>query len=138
MTKWECLLRATGGALRADKSFWFLLDYEFKAGAWTLREDWEDLDQDMDLLLRDVEGDMVTLRRFAPKEAQETLGVFASMDGQWQEEVESLKKKAKTFADQLQTHIISKRDALYAFKHFIYETNRTSHASDIFNEERMG
>jgi hypothetical protein len=29
---WEGLLRATGGALRDDKSYWYLLDYQFRGG----------------------------------------------------------------------------------------------------------
>ena len=50
---------------------------------------------------RDVNGDIVTPWRFEPKEAQETLGAFVLLDSQWETEIESLKKKANVFVDQL-------------------------------------
>jgi hypothetical protein len=34
---WEGLLRATGGALRDNKSYWYLLDYQFCQGVWKYR-----------------------------------------------------------------------------------------------------
>jgi hypothetical protein len=34
---WEGLLRTTGGALRDDKSYWYLLDYNFRGGVWKYR-----------------------------------------------------------------------------------------------------
>ncbi len=31
---WSCLLNATGGALKPEKCFWYLLDYECVDGEW--------------------------------------------------------------------------------------------------------
>jgi hypothetical protein len=35
---WSCLLNATGGALKPDKFFWYLLDYIWEDGQWTYAE----------------------------------------------------------------------------------------------------
>ena len=43
---------------------------------------------------------------FEPKDTQETPAVFALLDGQWDVEMESLKKKARVFMDQLCTHVM--------------------------------
>jgi hypothetical protein len=37
MQHWEGGLRATGGALRMDKSFWYLIDFEWKNNKWQYR-----------------------------------------------------------------------------------------------------
>jgi hypothetical protein len=36
--QWSCLLNATGGALKPEKSFWYLLDYACKDGEWPYAE----------------------------------------------------------------------------------------------------
>ncbi len=38
LEQWSCLLNATGGALKPEKCFWYLLDYECKDGEWTYAE----------------------------------------------------------------------------------------------------
>jgi hypothetical protein len=35
---WSCLLNTTGGALKPEKCFWYLLDYACKEGEWTYAE----------------------------------------------------------------------------------------------------
>jgi hypothetical protein len=35
---WSCLLNATGGALKPEKRFWYLLDYVCKEGEWKYAE----------------------------------------------------------------------------------------------------
>jgi hypothetical protein len=35
LEQWSCLLDAMGGALKPEKCFWYLLDYECMDGEWT-------------------------------------------------------------------------------------------------------
>ena len=63
---WEGGLRATGGALRVDKSFWCLIDFKWKNGKWqycTL--------QDMPgaLTARDASGVRLPLERINHRKA---------------------------------------------------------------------
>jgi hypothetical protein len=39
LEQWSCLLNATGGALKPEKCFWYLLDYECSEGKWTYAEE---------------------------------------------------------------------------------------------------
>jgi hypothetical protein len=50
---WEGLLRATGGALRDDKSYWYLLDYRFHQGRWKYKNK-QDLPGDIDIKVVDA------------------------------------------------------------------------------------
>jgi hypothetical protein len=36
--QWSCCLNATGGALKAEKCFWYLLDYTCKNREWSYAE----------------------------------------------------------------------------------------------------
>jgi hypothetical protein len=38
LENWNCLLNATGGALKLEKCFWYLLDYDCVEGEWTYAE----------------------------------------------------------------------------------------------------
>jgi hypothetical protein len=49
---WEGLVRATGGALRDDKSYWYLLDYKFQQGRWKYRSK-QELKGDIDIKVVD-------------------------------------------------------------------------------------
>ena len=55
------------------------------------------------LLMKDKDGEVKPLTRYEPSEAQETLGVFIAMDGNWRCQKEVLKLKAATFASQLRS-----------------------------------
>jgi hypothetical protein len=75
---WEGLLRATGGALLDDKSYWYLIDFKFVQGRWKYRSK-QDVPGDIDLKVVDSCGqplpDREVLTRLEPSEARETLCV---------------------------------------------------------------
>jgi hypothetical protein len=103
---WEGLLRATGGALRDDKSYWHLLDYKFQQGGWKYKTKTE-LPGDIDIKVVDARGSprpaRETLTRLEPLEARETLGVYVAMDGNWRQQIEVLVALARKFADHRST-----------------------------------
>ena len=87
---WEGGLRTTGGALRVDKSFWYLIHFVWENNTWrysTIDE------QPGDLYVRGVSGVREHLSRLEPSEARETLGVFLAMDGNNDEQIRNLRKK---------------------------------------------
>ena len=65
--------------------------------------------------MRDADGVRRPLRRHDPAKAQETLGVFMAMDGSWKKQKEVLKDKALTFANQLRTRCLDRKEAWCAF-----------------------
>jgi hypothetical protein len=115
---WEGLLRATGGALQDDKSYWYLLDYKFQQGRWKYRSKHE-LHGDIDIQVVDSRGSLRPTReiltRLEPSEARETLGVFVSMDGNWQQQTEESTTIAIKYVELLRTSHVDQNLTWNAF-----------------------
>ena len=106
---WENLLDATGGALRPEKCFWYLIDFKFSKDRWKYKAD------------RENPGTLHTrngteIARYHPSMAKETLGVYTAMDGNWRKQKEMLTLKAKQFALQIGKKTIQNEDAWYVFQ----------------------
>ena len=93
---WEGGIRATGGAIEPDKSFWYLIDFVWTKGTW--RYATED-DCPAQLTVLDLNGIRKTLKRLHPSQAERTLGVRLAPDGSWQAEFEYLLAQGKKWAD---------------------------------------
>jgi hypothetical protein len=139
---WEGLLRATGGALRDDKSYWYLLDYQFRGGVWKYRCI-EDMPGNIEVNVVNRRGaplpEREVLDRLEPSEARETLGVYIAMDGHWRRQIKILTEKVVVFAEQLRTGRIAPEDAWYAFtvsysKSFGYPTPVTYIAQEEWDD----
>jgi ribonuclease HI len=117
---WEGGLRATGGAIVPKKSYWYLIDWIYDRGNWRYATQ---ADIPGDLTIRDTCGTKrVTLKRYDPDIAKETLGVFLAMDGNNKEQIIKLRHKTEEFAEQLRTGVINKWDAWYAITATIMKT----------------
>lgn len=74
---WARLLMATGGAIKAEKSFWYLLDYEQQNdGQWTLVRNCN-----LSLRVPSPNGPPAILLPRCPDDAERTLGVLHSPAG---------------------------------------------------------
>jgi hypothetical protein len=117
---WEGGLRATGGALVADKSYWYLIDFEWKGNKWKYRKK-DAMPGEIDI--RSVDGaSRIPLRRFEAAHAEETLGVFLAMDGNNTAETDKLLGKSKEFAECIRTGRMTRTDAWYAFNFTVMKT----------------
>jgi hypothetical protein len=78
MDTWEGGLRATGGALKPEKSCWYLIRFCWKNGQWAYvsKED-----TPASILVRNHAGDRVELERLEVTEARKTLGVKTAVRG---------------------------------------------------------
>jgi hypothetical protein len=68
-----------------------------------------------EITIRSVNGIRVILERLEPSEARETLGVYTAMDGNWREEIRTLREKVIQFAKQLWVGSVKPNKAWYAF-----------------------
>ena len=116
---WEGGLRATGGALRVDKSAWYLIDFKWINNKWSYATK---ADIPGDIHVRDADGDMKVLQRLEPKDAIETLGIFIAMDGNQKAEVAKLRSKAVEFAEQVRTGFVTRDEAWHALNSTIMKT----------------
>ena len=83
-------MEVTGGAIRVDKSWWYLLDYAWHRGKWVCT----DVTGDLDLLATGPNGERISLRRLRCHEAAEMLGIWLAPDGNTSKCISVLKKKA--------------------------------------------
>ena len=125
---WEGGLQATGGKLRADKSFWCLIDFKWTQGKWKYRSK-----QDLpgDITIRHWNDQRVTLTRIEPDKARETMGVFLAMDDNNKTQVQELRNKANKFASCVKSSYVTPYEAWSALhttilKSFEYVMEATS------------
>ena len=104
---WEGGLRATGGGLRADKSYWYLVDYQWRNNKWCNKSI---TDAPGNITVREASGERVALERCEVSEARETIGVFLAMDGNFRTQVAQLCDKVALFADCVRSRCISKTE----------------------------
>jgi hypothetical protein len=111
-------LRATGGALRDDKSYRYLVDFKYCQGRWKYLSI-QEAPGELDLKVVDSKGRPLphreTLTCIEPSDARETLGVYIAMDGNWRAQKVILIAKATQFAKYLQTTKPDRDTTWYAF-----------------------
>ena len=65
------IVRATGGAINPSKSFWWMIDFKWKAGRATVSTI---EDCPAELQIRDPQGNLQTLRRLEANQSERILG----------------------------------------------------------------
>jgi hypothetical protein len=109
---WEGGLRASGGALVPDKSYWYLIHFTFTNNQWRYSSI---EDTPAHLSIRDVSGhNRVELDRLEVNEARETLGVFIAMDGSQEEQMEALLAKVLRWADRIRSGRLTHHEAWFS------------------------
>ena len=81
-------MKVTGGAIRSDKSWWYLVDFVWKHGKWV----GSDAHTDLDLIATGSDGKRVSLQRLRCDEAAEMLGVWLAPNGNTNKMISVLKK----------------------------------------------
>ena len=109
---WEGGLRASGGALVPDKSYWYLIHFTFQNNRWryTSIED-----TPAKITIRDVSGlTRVELDRLEVFEARETLGVYIAMDGDQATQMEALVAITQRWADLVRSGKLTQAEAWFS------------------------
>jgi hypothetical protein len=98
MDTWEGGLRATGGSLDPEKSFWYLLRFCWRNGQWAYvsKED-----NPAYISVRNHAGDIVELERFEVTEARKTLGVKTALTGDNTAQFEHMLEASQKWAVQI-------------------------------------
>jgi hypothetical protein len=91
---WGGVLRATGGALVPEKSYWYVIDFKWDGQQWAYPSKTDMLG---DILITGADGKhQVVLMGHEPDVGQETLEVIQAMDGNTSAaEISHLHKKAE-------------------------------------------
>jgi hypothetical protein len=109
---WEGGLCATGGAIEPSKCYWYLIDQEWTNNHWQ----YQHIDHmPGDISIQDNRGNtQVTVQRYQPFHAEETLGVFLVLNGNNSAPIRKLGQKAEEFANHIRTGKLSHMDAWHS------------------------
>ncbi|CAJ1960593.1 unnamed protein product [Cylindrotheca closterium] len=94
---WSNGVRLTGGAIRPDKSFWYLIDFKHVGIA---------------VELDDLDGTSVHLKWLEADELAKTLGILMSPCSNSKAQLVVMQGKAKAWADQIQPSFLQQYDVL--------------------------
>jgi hypothetical protein len=108
---WEGGIIASGGQLEASKTFWYMIDFEWKAGEWTYKSQTEEAY----LHMKSVNGDQVAIEKVSVQEGRRTLGVRLAPDDTVQEEFQYLTKEADAWAEKICTGMLPKKYTWQAY-----------------------
>jgi len=87
-----------------DKSKWFLIDFKW-TGSDCVYRSLEEMPGEITLL--DIKGVRIPLKWLDFSVAAESLGVWITMDGNQDKQIDITKKKAREFAAQISTKKVS-------------------------------
>ena len=93
---WGTLLCATGGALKPEKCWWYLLDYEFVDGSW---EYVTEVDYNMSIPMPD--GTFEQIQREDVFTSKKTLGVWDCPAGGNAEHLKAIHDKMETWINRM-------------------------------------
>ena len=107
ITNWGVLMKVTGGALRSDKSWWYLVAFAWKKGQWIPT----DVGDNLNLTAADSSGQQVTLQYLPCSQASKMLGVWMAPDGNTTKLESVLKDQVTSWASKISDSSTSQLDA---------------------------
>ena len=113
---WRELMQVTGAAIATDKSWWYLVDFEWKQGKWVT------VDPLLDFILsaQNDKGDTVSLKRLLSTDATEMLGVWMAPNGNKKKIIRTLRDSSLDSAGKLTIGNANSIQAWTAFQSNIF------------------
>ena len=105
---WEAAAKTTGGSIAVEKSWFYLIHFEWKNGQWSYG-DLSNVLKD-NLNCKDKNGERQHLRYIKPDQAQEMLGVFLAPDGNNTQQIKEMKKKTKYLGELIRTGHVDRHE----------------------------
>jgi hypothetical protein len=131
---WEGLIRASGGDLAHDKSYWYLLEVIHRNGCWQFSDN--ENHNHTDLYLHN-KGNPVPIKRLNVDQAREALGIQIRPDGSMKDQVEYLRSKAVAWSDALRTKRLTPGEAWYCLNSTIMKTIEYSLMATTISKDEM-
>jgi hypothetical protein len=119
MDTWEGGLRATGGALEPEKSFWYLIRFFWKNGQWAYVSNEY---TPASISVRNHAGNRVELERLEVTESRKTLGVKTAPTGDNAAQFEHMLEASQKLAAQIKASNLRQMDAWLALRSTIWKT----------------
>lgn len=119
LTAWEGGIRTTGGAIVPEKSHWYLIEFGWSNG----KPFYQPASHTVGVLqVRNEDGQLQTLRRLEPWEAERTLGIRLAPDGNMESQMRYMESKAKEWAEKIRSGHLPRHLTWLAWKTTITKT----------------
>lgn len=115
---WEGAIRASGGALDPKKTHWYLIDFTWKNGDWGYAE----MNPENKLDMLDSEGKRIQIQQLPTSKGMKTLGVILAPDGNNNDVVEAMTKKAEVWANLIYTGHLQREEVWRALNSTIIKS----------------
>jgi hypothetical protein len=112
LEQWSCLLNAMGGALKPEKCFWHLLDYECMDGEWTYADA-----MTKDLKITNPNWTKSPIKQEKVMESKKTLGIYNSPSGDNEGHLSFIANKATQWVNRMKNGHLPSHVAWIAYKH---------------------
>ena len=113
LDEWRSLMEVTGGAIETRKSYYYLIDYSKQRGKWKAFD--PDIgDQELSVMNKD--GIRCALDRLNCSQPAEMLGVWMTMNGNKEKQIEVLRAKVVNWASLVRRGNCSQDVMWYSFK----------------------
>jgi len=96
LTQWSTLLNATGGALKPEKCFWYMLDYTCEDGEWSYAEM-----TPRELFVTNPDRTKSQINQEEVTVSKKTLGIHDSPAGGNEEHLKYIQQKASIWRDRM-------------------------------------
>ena len=106
---WEGVAKSTGGALAPDKSWFYLINFDWQDGKWSYSK--MEQGEYGHISARDSTNVRRDLKYLDPSMAQEMLGVFLAPDGNNKKQIEEFKKKTVKIGEMIRSGHLDKNEA---------------------------
>ena len=111
VTQWSLLLNATGGALKPEKCFWYVLDYTCYEGEWSYA-----MHSDFELLVTNPDGSRSSIKQEEVATSKKTLGIYDAPSGGNQGHLEYIHGKLTTWITRMKNGHLPAHMAWIAYK----------------------
>jgi hypothetical protein len=109
----------TSGALGPEKSYWYMVSFNWSGGRWTYAPVTK---TPATLYMYDINGIRKAVQCISPHEAEETLGIWIAPNGSTDTQFRKLMEKANLWADHMRMGRIKKTEAWLALQSTIWQT----------------
>jgi hypothetical protein len=116
---WEGLLKATGGALIPEKTYWYLIDFKWHNGVWKYSTTAE---TPFNLTMKDKDELRHVRTWLLADEVRRSLGCWAAPDGNIKEQVNYMRSVAVEWGDKLRAGHLTKYEAWTALTTCVMKT----------------
>ena len=116
LEKWSCLLNATGGALKPEKCFWYLLNYDCIDGEWIYADAMA-----MELKITNPDSTKSPIKREKATESKATLGIYDSPSGGNKGHLSFILDKATQWVNRMKNGHLPSHVAWIAYKQQLWQ-----------------